>query len=215
MLAIMLTITVAAADSLDLSKNLTLEQQELLDTLDEPHRILAVAVLSGQAVRETEYDEVPLNTPFRMRGSTQNGAWEVSQVINEREFLAAGFRIWMAYPDSFTTKNLADGKSVKVRGQLAVLTGNKTYDTLVGTRTVRVVQVLDVDQCADVVDAIAKPHGFRLWGRGTPNVVLGRYDQWRGSQALITLLNGKTVRITRSRMTEADQKYVDEQRKNR
>lgn len=136
------------------------------------------------------------------------------QVLDEQNFLASqGTRdnVWV---EGVSTRGIADGGTVFVRGIRFVCVGNKTYATAGGgSRTVMHVVQVNPDNAVETLRPIAEARGLRVWGEGTGNLVLAEFVRASSKELTIKLWDGKRKTIQMKAVGAIDSEWIESENK--
>lgn len=189
--------------------HLTADEQKLLNSLDEPQRLLVSVTLAGQSIkRRNGMDNINKGEMFVTRGGIR-----ISQVVDETNAIVHGAKLWMS---NYPTANFSDGDVGTIDNMVWYCTGNKQYTTAIGgTNTVMHLRRMDLSECLDVIKPIAEGHGFRVWGIGTDKLAIAKFRRVVRRDVMLELPSGKSLRVPLKAFTESDSEYIAEQRKNR
>ncbi len=139
---------------------------------------------------------------------------DVDQVVDEQNFLAnSAYRdpVWVS---GVSTKGIADGGRVTVRGMRFVCIGNKTYATAGGgSRTVMHIVQVNPDNSVETLRPIAEARGLRVWGEGTGNLVLAEFVRASTKELTIKLWDGKRKTIPMKAVGTIDSEWIESDQK--
>jgi hypothetical protein len=116
----------------------------------------------------------------------------------------SGKLMWLSGMDTSTLEN---GGDVDLSGIIAV-TGNKTYETSDGSNTVLVLEVVDAKKYENLFTRQSESRTWRSTNGHTTEAIFVRYESGR---AVLVGLNGKTMKVRLTDLSDEDRKYVSEQ----
>lgn len=148
------------------------------------------------------YDSGDRLTPTRLYDSS--GESRVQHVMTGGPPRESSQMFWLS---GVSTGTFQDGRHIEIEG-FFVITGNRTYETVGGSRTVLVVEPFDITPYEEM---FSRRGERRIWtsndGQHTTEAIFIRSEQGR-----VTLMNleGKTTKVRLSELSDDDRKYVRE-----
>jgi hypothetical protein len=105
------------------------------------------------------------------------------------------------------TSKLENGGDVDLTGLIAV-TGNKTYETSTGSNTVLVLELINPKPFDDL---FTRRDEKRTWKSNSGHTTDAIYVRYESGRAILVGLDGKTMKVRLSDLSEDDRKFVSEQ----
>lgn len=136
----------------------------------------------------------------------------LDQVINNRTVLALGYKLWLEGIDASGLTD-ASNESLNTLGMVFEVVGTKQYATSTGSRTVKRLVVIDHTKIIGLVDELKAKQTPRTWKDTTGKFqVVARFVESKlqdgKSTVVLKKLDGTTIAVPQSKLSEGDQKWV-------